>query len=62
MLEKAVGMVETIKKYCSKTVTVVVDAFFSKKTFFGPLFEEGIYVLSRCRHDVVAWDPGPATR
>lgn len=62
MLEKAVGMVEAIKGHCNKTVTVVADAFFSKKTFFGPLFEQGIHVLSRCRHDAIAWEPAPAPK
>lgn len=57
MLEKAVDMVVSVKGCCKKPITVVADAFFSKKPFFKPLFEKGIFVLSRMRHDAVAYRP-----
>lgn len=62
MLEKAVNMVLSIKECCKKPVTVVADAFFSKKSFFLPLMEQGISVLSRMRHDATAYLPPPAVK
>jgi len=60
MLDKAVDMIISVKDcFKGKIVTVVADAFFSKKNFFKPLFESGIYVLTRCRKDAVAYEPAP---
>lgn len=42
---------------------VVVDAYFSKAPFVNPLFEKGIHVVSKLRHDAVGWDdPSPKQR
>jgi len=57
MLEKAADMVISVKDCCKLPITVVADAFFSKLPFFKPLLEKGIFVLSRMRHDAVAYRP-----
>jgi hypothetical protein len=35
---------------------VVADAYFSKAPFVKPLLEKGIHLVSKLRHDAVAWD------
>lgn len=59
MLQKSVEMILSVKEQCTKRITVVADAFFSKKNFFKPLCEKGVYILSRMRHDAIAYEPAP---
>jgi hypothetical protein len=59
MLEKAAGLILSVKECLRKRTTVVADAFFSKKTFFKPLMDNGIYTLTRSRKDAVAFESAP---
>ena len=57
MIEKAVNMTKQLSEQVSKPLTMVADAFFYKKKFFAKLYESGIFVLTRCRSDAVAYRP-----